>query len=387
MARSSSSEPARCLRVAPARAWNAADVRTAGDPSSDALTAALAVTQSDSPDPAHVGEDVTYTVQVHNGGPDDAEAVTLSDRIPDASTFQTATPSTGTCSEAAGWVTCDLGSLAADGDASVAITVRPGAAGTNSNVASVSSTTDDPDHSDNAALEQTTVVESAAAALAVTQADSPDPVQVGEDVTYTVQVHNGGPDDAEAVTLTDTLPGASTFQSATPSTGTCSKTGGTVTCDLGFARRRRRCFRGHHRQGGRSRHDQQRRVGLLDHRRSRRLRQHRSGADDRARSGADARAHAERRSPDPVCGRRGRHLHDRRPPTTARGMPPPSTSTTRFRPAPRTLVGDARNREAARKTAGTVSCAIGSAGCRRELRRARSSSGRARPARSRTRRP
>ena len=51
------------------------------------LTAALAVTQSDSPDPAHVGDDITYTVQVHNDGPDDAEAVTLSDRLPDASTF------------------------------------------------------------------------------------------------------------------------------------------------------------------------------------------------------------------------------------------------------------------------------------------------------------
>jgi N-acetylglucosamine-6-sulfatase len=209
-------------------AWNAADVRTAAD----ALSAALSVTQADSPDPVHLGGNVTYTVQVHNDGPDDAEAVTLSDRIPNASTFQTATPSTGTCSEAAGWVTCDLGLLAADGDASVAITVRPGAAGTISNVASVSSTTDDPDDSDNAALEQTTVVD-AAAALALTQSDSPDPAHVGENVTYTVQVHNDGPDDAEAVTLTDTLPGATTFQSAVPSTGTCSKTGDTVTCDFG----------------------------------------------------------------------------------------------------------------------------------------------------------
>ena len=121
--------------------------------------AALALTQADSPDPVQVGENVTYTVQVHNGGPDDAEAVTLTDTLPGATTFQSATPSTGTCSKTGGTVTCDLGLLAADDDASVAITVRADAAGTISNAASVSSTTDDPDDSDNTAVEQTTVVE------------------------------------------------------------------------------------------------------------------------------------------------------------------------------------------------------------------------------------
>ena len=193
--------------------------------------AALAVTQADSPDPVHVGEDLTYTVQVHNGGPDDAEAVTLTDTLPDDTTFQTATPSTGTCSEAAGTVTCDLGLLAADGDASVAITVSPDAAGTISNVATVSSTTGDPDDSDNTATEQTTVLTSAD--LALQMSDAPDPVAIGEDLTYTIVATNNGPGDAADVEMEDTLPSGASYQSATPSQGSCTVTAGTVSCAIG----------------------------------------------------------------------------------------------------------------------------------------------------------
>ena len=68
--------------------------------------------------------------------------------------------------------------------------------------------------------------------LEVTQVDSPDPVRVGDNVTYTVTVTNNGPDTATDVLLTDLLPTTATLVSATPSTGTCSGTT-TVTCALG----------------------------------------------------------------------------------------------------------------------------------------------------------
>ena len=42
-----------------------------------------------------------------------------------------------------------------------------------------------------------------------------------------------GPPSATGVTLTDTLPAGATFDSATPSQGTCSEASGTVTCALG----------------------------------------------------------------------------------------------------------------------------------------------------------
>ena len=65
--------------------------------------------------------------------------------------------------------------------------------------------------------------------LSITMSDSPDPVTVGSDVTYTLSVTNSGPNDATGVTLTDTPPASA---SATPSQGTCSGTG-PVSCDLG----------------------------------------------------------------------------------------------------------------------------------------------------------
>jgi uncharacterized repeat protein (TIGR01451 family) len=61
----------------------------------------------------------------------------------------------------------------------------------------------------------------AIADLSVTKADSPDPVTVGDNLTYTVTVTNNGPDPATSVTVTDNLPAETTFVS-------CSSTGGGV---------------------------------------------------------------------------------------------------------------------------------------------------------------
>jgi uncharacterized repeat protein (TIGR01451 family) len=69
--------------------------------------------------------------------------------------------------------------------------------------------------------------------LSVQKTDSPDPVSVGQELTYTVTVTNEGPSPAGAVTLTDTLPASVTFGSADASQGSCLQMGATVTCDLG----------------------------------------------------------------------------------------------------------------------------------------------------------
>ncbi len=69
--------------------------------------------------------------------------------------------------------------------------------------------------------------------LALTKSDSPDPVNAGGQLTYTVTVKNDGPEPATNTTVTDDLPKEVTFNSATASSGTCDAKGGKLTCTLG----------------------------------------------------------------------------------------------------------------------------------------------------------
>ncbi|MGH8010180.1 MAG: choice-of-anchor P family protein, partial [Candidatus Binatia bacterium] len=69
--------------------------------------------------------------------------------------------------------------------------------------------------------------------LRIRKSDSPDPVTVNTNLTYTLEVTNNGPDGADDVVVTDTLPAGVTFVSATPTQGSCSQMAGVVTCNLG----------------------------------------------------------------------------------------------------------------------------------------------------------
>ena len=103
------------------------------------------------------GELLTYTLTAHNAGPQDATAVSLTDTLPSGVTFDSATPSQGSCSQAAGTVTCALGTIADQASATVQVLVRPAAAGIISNQAGVSSALADPSSADNSATAQSTV--------------------------------------------------------------------------------------------------------------------------------------------------------------------------------------------------------------------------------------
>jgi uncharacterized repeat protein (TIGR01451 family) len=71
--------------------------------------------------------------------------------------------------------------------------------------------------------------------LSVTKSGAPDPVAVGEVLTYTLRIANSGPLSATGVVATDTLPPGVTYVSATPSQGTgCTEFGGAITCSLGI---------------------------------------------------------------------------------------------------------------------------------------------------------
>lgn len=69
--------------------------------------------------------------------------------------------------------------------------------------------------------------------LKIAKSDSPDPVRVGSQLTYTIGVENLGPDPATNVTVTDNLPRGVDLVSATGPGGNCAVQGGKVTCAFG----------------------------------------------------------------------------------------------------------------------------------------------------------
>jgi uncharacterized repeat protein (TIGR01451 family) len=71
--------------------------------------------------------------------------------------------------------------------------------------------------------------------LSVSKTASPEPVHIGQKLTYSILVTNNGPDAATGVSLTDSLPKNAGFGSVTTTQGTCTLKPAKqqVTCSLG----------------------------------------------------------------------------------------------------------------------------------------------------------
>ena len=189
------------------------------------------MTKTDSPDPVARGQTLTYTLTASNVGPAGATGGDAHRRPPGGRQLPVATPSQGSCNEDSGTVTCDLGPLAAGANASVDINVVAQSEGTIANTAVVTAAEADPVPANNSASEDTTVTPAADLSLEIS--DSPDPVPAGQPFIYTVVARNDGPSDATAVVLTDTLPPSVFFDGSVPSQGNCTRSGATLTCELG----------------------------------------------------------------------------------------------------------------------------------------------------------
>ena len=194
----------------------------------------LVITKTDSPDPVLAGQPLVYTISVTNNGPDMSTGTVMVDTLPADTTFVSATPTQGSCSEAGGVVTCLLGDIGISASAGIVVTITPDAAAAGTTITNTAVASADPTElvpADNTATADTDVL--ASADLSVSKVDSVDPALAGVAYTYTVTIDNSGPNAATSVVLTDTLPVGVAFSSATPDQGSCVEAAGLVTCSLG----------------------------------------------------------------------------------------------------------------------------------------------------------
>src|SRR6185369_2921251 len=126
--------------VDPAQGNNAASAETTVIPVSD-----LSISKIDDPDPVLAGAPLTYTLNVGNAGPDTATSVSVTDILPGGVAFQSASGAGWSCSQSAGIVTCNRGSLATGSGPAITIVVNaPAGGGSIENTATVSSFNRDP---------------------------------------------------------------------------------------------------------------------------------------------------------------------------------------------------------------------------------------------------
>ncbi|HEV2856590.1 MAG TPA: ExeM/NucH family extracellular endonuclease [Thermoanaerobaculia bacterium] len=203
----------------------------------------LSITKDDLVDPVTAGNFDGYTISVTNQGPNDATDVVVMDPLPAGVTYQSVAPPPGwSCTPPAvgtnGTVTCSTPNLANGALATINLVVRVDSnvpSGTVlMNTATVTSAGDGNSANDSS-TEPTTVDTSAG--LSVTKVDDPDPVVVGQNITYTITVNNAGPSNAASVTLSDTLSAGTTFVSLTSPGGWSCTTpsvglSGTVSCSI-----------------------------------------------------------------------------------------------------------------------------------------------------------
>ncbi len=201
---------------------------TATDVASVGSVADLAVTDAAAPNPVAAGNNITYTQIITNNGPSAADNATLVAPVPANTTLVLFTPPSGwSCLTPGGGgtgnVVCTDVNLAALASATFTMVVQVNAGTANGTVitdtVSVSSSVSDPNPANNTASVNTVVGSTAKGELTVSNSASPNPVQAGNNITYTQTVTNTGSGAATGATFSESTPANTTLVSITPPAG------------------------------------------------------------------------------------------------------------------------------------------------------------------------
>ena len=193
----------------------------------------LAVTQTVTPVPSAAGTRLNYVITVTNGGPQPAVGVTLLPGVPTGATGVTAAATQGACTLNAGTWSCALGSLAAGESARADVSFIPAGVGSLLTTASVTSQTLDTVIANNFHTVAATILPAGQGVdLALTKADSIDPVGLKQPFTYTLTASNHGTTVATNVVVTDNVPAGITIDYATSASGLCSAVSTQVLCSF-----------------------------------------------------------------------------------------------------------------------------------------------------------
>lgn len=190
------------------------------------LSSDLTATISASDQAPVVGTNITFTIVAHNNGPDNATGVDVTNNLPTGYTIVSSNATAGTVGARA-WT---IGSLANGASATLTLVATVLPTGTYPFTVSILGVESDPSTSNNSGL--ATVVPKPASVsstdLSITINSSDLTPVVGTNLTFTIEAHNNGPDNATLINVTDNLPTGYTLVSATPSVGTIGSTGWTI---------------------------------------------------------------------------------------------------------------------------------------------------------------
>ncbi len=178
-----------------------------------------------------VGTNVVFTLAVSNNGPGNASGVLVDDPLPSGYVFVGYTASQGTYDG----TTWSVGSLASGATATIDITAEVQAAGDYLNTATVSGNEADADLSNN--VDTAGVLPgfpSPIADVALNKSvDNTTPIIGSDTVTFTIAIINNGPDAADNVQVSDTVPAGYTVTGVVATTGSAGNTGNDVSWTVG----------------------------------------------------------------------------------------------------------------------------------------------------------